>query len=401
MLKKIGDTYKIGNIVHTIDPIIYRNYKEVIIVEEKFHLKCLQAITLLINAFTKFNQNNYCAISGTLLGTYRHQGFIPSDDDFDFIILPDLYDHIYKNLKMYNKEMGIFTIIHCSIGYKIMDSEYGCLGDLFVYNLRDDHYVLSGPVINGEHTYMMNKVFPFCNFHKSIILPFKKGLFENIYLNIPQDSAKCLELNYCKEALYTGYVAHPHDKQKTDSFYIKHLLKREMTIVDKSPYLINKMFEKIFAYYFEKRFSVLGAKGKRTCALTVGCFDLLHDGHHDLFDIMKPYDHQIIIVHDDKSIKDNKNVDVADNLALRLSKVSEYMPNAQVIPVYEKDPSNLLLNIIQELQYLYNFTFIRSDDFPNFPGRPVIENNQIPIILKKYKQGISSTILRSLIASTK
>lgn len=134
---------------------------------------------------------------------------------------------------------------------------------------------------------------------------------------------------------------------------------------------------------------------RKKIALTIGCFDLLHHGHLNIFSKMAEVADELWIgVHDDESIFVNKKVRVAEPHAVRMKKVEELGYN--VFPVNEADPSLALETVILELQKLdYDFFYLRGDDWLEFPGKAVIERYQIPIIIVPYTKGISSTLLRS------
>lgn len=59
----------------------------------------LLEIALNIRDILEKHQIPYSIMFGTLLGAERHQGFIPWDDDFDFILFDDSYDHAISVLR--------------------------------------------------------------------------------------------------------------------------------------------------------------------------------------------------------------------------------------------------------------------------------------------------------------
>ncbi len=63
----------------------------------------LQTILLMIasdiDALFKKNNIPYFLDGGSALGAVRHHGFIPWDDDFDIIILPEYYDQVIEMFK--------------------------------------------------------------------------------------------------------------------------------------------------------------------------------------------------------------------------------------------------------------------------------------------------------------
>lgn len=94
--------------------------------------------------FKKLNIE-YFIICGTLLGSYRHSGLMPWDDDIDIGVL-DKYVHIlqsnsFKNLlKEYN--MRITEYKEISFGYKIffLNKDYPFI-DIFIYENNDNKII--------------------------------------------------------------------------------------------------------------------------------------------------------------------------------------------------------------------------------------------------------------------
>ena len=78
-----------------------------------------------IDAFCKLHNISYFLDSGTLLGSVRHEGFIPWDDDIDILMPRDDYE---KFKKIFAKD----------------NSHY----KLLTYDTRDDYYYLFGKVVD-------------------------------------------------------------------------------------------------------------------------------------------------------------------------------------------------------------------------------------------------------------
>lgn len=146
---------------------------------------------------------------------------------------------------------------------------------------------------------------------------------------------------------------------------------------------------------------------QKKCVMTVGCFDLLHYGHHNLFnEIIKNSDICLIGVHDDASIMLNKNTKVAETLMMRINNINLYFkeksPDKEVyiFPVYDKDPTVSMRTIYETIKNRYNnskWFYMRGDDWITFPGLSFIKEN-MTIIYCAYTKNISSTQLRLALA---
>lgn len=73
---------------------------------QKLYLSMFKKLDL----FLEKKNIDYFAVGGTLLGTYRHQGFIPWDNDMDLGMTRDNYNRFIKVARELEKE-GDFTLI--------------------------------------------------------------------------------------------------------------------------------------------------------------------------------------------------------------------------------------------------------------------------------------------------
>jgi cytidyltransferase-like protein len=131
-------------------------------------------------------------------------------------------------------------------------------------------------------------------------------------------------------------------------------------------------------------------------ALTVGCFDMLHAGHINLLRKMKDMAANVIVlIHNNKSIFENKGKFPVQNLEDRESNVMDSdLANGTGI-VGNADPSYELEKVIRAyLMKKKRIVYVRGDDWKEFPGKAIVEKYKIPIIYVHYTKGVSSTMLR-------
>jgi cytidyltransferase-like protein len=142
---------------------------------------------------------------------------------------------------------------------------------------------------------------------------------------------------------------------------------------------------------------------KINIGMTVGCFDMLHKGHVDLFEQMKKAGADCIIVflHDDKSIFINKGKFPVQNYSQREQNLIDSGYVSQVLKVDMADPSEIIkayfngVKLVDDfLSKIANHFYMRGDDWSEFPGKKMLEKLKIPIKIKKYYEGVSSSKLR-------
>jgi hypothetical protein len=147
MLLNNGSEYNIFNVKHKIgDNLIFKNS---IPITDKYKLERLYLVIKYTCFFLEKHNIIYCIEGGTLLGSYRHEGIIPWDNDVDIMIFKDGYNKMLKLMNEYNNDT--FKILHCTPGFKLFyDDE--CYGELFIYDLdkSDNKYKLAFPYLNNK-----------------------------------------------------------------------------------------------------------------------------------------------------------------------------------------------------------------------------------------------------------
>jgi glycerol-3-phosphate cytidylyltransferase-like family protein len=99
----------------------------------------------------------------------------------------------------------------------------------------------------------------------------------------------------------------------------------------------------------------------------------------------------VVALHDDKSTFENKGRFPVQDYRHRRINLLRCGHVDNFIKVRNADPSSALSNAIT----LYKpVIYMRGDDWPDFPGKTVLEIADIPIKLVPYTKGVSSTAIR-------
>ncbi|BFZ13107.1 hypothetical protein BsWGS_16146 [Bradybaena similaris] len=125
---------------------------------------------------------------------------------------------------------------------------------------------------------------------------------------------------------------------------------------------------------------------------TVGCFDLFHYGHIKLLKQMRTFGKKVIVgVHDSRSIYQLKKQVPVDSTITRMRNVKQYAD--EVFCVAGTDPSPFLESIFDKSNQKSSAIYVRGDDMPQFPARPLCES-LMTVRFLPYTIGVSSTKLR-------
>jgi len=148
------------------------------------------------------NDITYMLIYGTLLGCYRHGGFIPTDDDID-IAIPSIDHEKLMNIKSDKFDIinGYLPLIECysSVNDYLKYKKYTSMGHFAIAkknNFKIDIFHIIPIEINKK---IIGYSFSENSLHKiDDIYPLKKGLFGNHIYNVPNKSIKILNKFYDK-----------------------------------------------------------------------------------------------------------------------------------------------------------------------------------------------------------
>ncbi|KAA0162289.1 hypothetical protein FNF27_03150 [Cafeteria roenbergensis] len=137
------------------------------------------------------------------------------------------------------------------------------------------------------------------------------------------------------------------------------------------------------------------SKWAQTRVFTVGCFDLAHRGHANLFRALREYGRYLVVgLHDDASYFKLKRKHTVDDLETRIANIKPFCDSVFVIP--STDPTPYLRAMVSEQDVREGTVcFVRGADMPQFPGREYIES-VMPVHLLPRSDGVSSSLVRAI-----
>jgi len=128
---------------------------------------------------------------------------------------------------------------------------------------------------------------------------------------------------------------------------------------------------------------------------TIGCFDVFHRGHENLFRAMREFGNFIVVgIHDDSSYFKLKNKHPVDNLEIRMNNIKPFVDIIFVIPATEPTPY-IKAAVSQHDIDKHQVCYVRGEDMPDFPSRAWVEAT-MPVHLLPRSEGVSSTLLRTI-----
>ena len=134
---------------------------------------------------------------------------------------------------------------------------------------------------------------------------------------------------------------------------------------------------------------------ERMKVYTVGCFDLAHRGHENLFRALREYGRFLVVgLHDDESYFRLKRKRTIDNLERRIANVKPFYDQVFVIP--STDPTPYLRAMVSDQDVREGTCcYVRGADMPRFPGREFVES-VMPVYLLPRSEGVSSSLVRAI-----
>lgn len=182
--------------------------KSVIInIVQKFH-KLMEAANLL-----------YFISSGSLIGSYRHHGIIPWDDDLDVLVPITIKDKVKKALSGHKPDYVLETGKNDkAIRWKFYSSNSRAIEnqvwkwpflDICFYIEDQDSLWDSDPNMANLH-----------KFKKSYIFPLIKRPFESLELYAPKNTYKILMKTYDIDTCMTGSWNHKEEKRNKNTYEV-------------------------------------------------------------------------------------------------------------------------------------------------------------------------------------
>jgi hypothetical protein len=194
--------------------------------------------------FAETHEIPWWMTAGSLLGTMRHQGLIPWDNDIDICIISDDYDMTYQDkmtalMGTHMTTHGTYEIRRCICGFRVypVGKSFPFM-DIWQYGKEKESsttYTYSGPmnVLSTPHTHTHYTASNYPKFFHTLdeldvrvgetSYGISYGTFEGIELPIPNNSIQCIERWYGERAMIELYYDDHVDSH--DGLNVRHMEK--------------------------------------------------------------------------------------------------------------------------------------------------------------------------------
>lgn len=196
---------------------------------------------------------DYMLYGGSLIGSYRHHGLVPWDDDVDVLVPHSTKNSVHQALSSLSPQYVLNT--DWNFSWKLFSMKADEIRgynwkwpylDIFFYAENETHIWDAAP------QYWQNYVFP-----KNIVFPLKRRPFMGLHLKTPYNTRAVLDTNYDVTLCKSGKWIHKWERYGTETSVRCSVLYSRFPFVFRtfqnggcSESLIHN--DSVVGYYFEK-----------------------------------------------------------------------------------------------------------------------------------------------------